>query len=836
MPFRVMKFGGTSVGSPQSLARVLEIISHERAVGQLAVVVSAMGDTTDRLIEATEKAGSGHASDAESTVSQIEALAIENATQVLRSSDASRHEAACAALVKEILAPLREAIRTESLVRSRSVAFRDYAMSFGERVSAALVMTLLEARGVPATAVDTRQWTLTDDNFGAARVQTDETFERARHLSREWGDRVAVHAGFIGATADGRTTTLGRNGSDYTAAMLAAALGATDMTVWTDVTGVLTADPALVAEAYVVPHLSQREALELANLGFAMFHPRTMVPLIQSGVPLRIRSTMKASAPGTLVDAAGSPDASRPSCIVTLEDLALVDIEYTPRSNHPLGIGQRILKVLEQAGIPVRVSTQSPLGRAASIVVPQAALVRAQHALTAELAAELQRGEVDPLRVRAPVTLVTLMAEAIGQGSNVAGRFFGALGAVGINVRAAAQGAASRSIQCVVDAVETPLAARSVHAAFNLAHSEVSLLVLGKGVVGRQLLEQIQSQAEKLRRDDGVLLRVVGIAGRDRALFSEDGIDLAGWSEAYASAPAVATDPATLGPLLDRLVRLPVPIIVDCTGADGMEHVYVEAFRRGIHVVGANKKPLALPQKERDALLTVARRHHRLYLYETTVGASLPVIATLKDLVRTGDRVKLIEGSFSGTLGFLANELMRGIPLSRAVSDARERGYTEPHPRDDLSGLDVARKALILARELGIELSLEEIHVEPFVPHDLLGQDDVAAFFRGLATLDAKMTARIDRFRTEGKVLRYLARIDPLAPGGRSQMVKVGPVAIDQEHTATRLRGSEAFVAFTTERYSDYPLVVQGAGAGGAVTAAGVLADVLKVAQTLRGR
>jgi aspartokinase/homoserine dehydrogenase 1 len=234
--------------------------------------------------------------------------------------------------------------------------------------------------------------------------------------------------------------------------------------------------------------------------------------------------------------------------------------------------------------------------------------------------------------------------------------------------------------------------------------------------------------------------------------------------------------------------------------------------------------------------MAVARRHHRLYLYETTVGASLPVIATLKDLVRTGDRVKLIEGSFSGTLGFLVNELMRGVPLSRAVADARERGYTEPHPRDDLSGLDVARKALILARELGIELSLDEINVEPFVPKELLGEDDVAAFFRGLATLDAAMTARIDRLRAEGKVLRYLARIEPSAPGGRSQMVKVGPIPIDQEHAATRLRGSEAFVAFTTERYSDYPLVVQGAGAGGAVTAAGVLADVLKVAQTLRGR
>lgn len=835
MSFRVLKFGGSSVGSPDNLARVLDIIARERTAGPLAVVVSAMADTTDWLIEAAEQAGDGEVAKAEATAARVAKLAIDNAVDVLHRSEVKRTPP-FAALVSDLLAPMGEALRAESLVRGRSAAFRDYVLSFGERISAVIVTALLEARGVPAAAVDARQWTVTDEHFGAARVDADETFKRVQELSKGWGERVAIHTGFIGATADGRTTTLGRNGSDYTAAILAAALQAKDLTVWTDVSGVLTADPGLVAEAYPVRHLSQREALELANLGFAMFHPRTMVPLVHANVPLRIRNTTQPDDPGTLVDAAGSEDASRPSCIVTLEDLALVEVEYAPKANHPVGIGQRILRVLEQANVPVRISTQSPLGRAASVVVQERDLRKAEQVLSRDLAVDMGSGDVEPLRVQAPVTLVTLMAEAIGQGSNVAGRFFGALGAVGINVRAAAQGASSRSIACVVDAAETSLAARSIHAAFNLAHSEVSLLVLGKGVVGGQLIAQIQAQAEELRQKDGVLLRVVGIVGRDRALFDEKGIDLAHWKEQLATAPAMQTGPEALGPLLDRLVRLPVPILVDCTAADGMERTYVEAFARGIHVVGANKKPLALPQKERDALMAVAKRHHRLYLYETTVGASLPVIATLKDLVRTGDRVRLIEGSFSGTLGYLVNELMAGVPLSKAVAVAKEKGYTEPHPRDDLSGLDVARKGLILARELGLDLALDDVQVEPFVPKELLGEDDVDAFFRALATLDASMTARIDKLKAEGKVLRYLARIDPSASGGRSQMVTVGPVAIASEHAATRLRGSEAFVAFTTERYSDYPLVVQGSGAGGAVTAAGVLADVLKVTQTLRGR
>jgi aspartokinase/homoserine dehydrogenase 1 len=833
MSFRVLKFGGSSVGSPDRLLRVVETVARERGTGPVALVVSAMGDTTDWLIEAFDHAGGGNADQAAAATDRVAALARENATVVHARLTGAAPGVPFEGLIGDLIAPLKEALRTEALVRGRAPALRDYVLSFGERISVALVAALLEARGVPAVAVDARTWMVTDDHFGSAHVALEETFARVRELVAGWGDRVPVHTGFIGTARDGRTTTLGRNGSDYSAALLAAALGAKDLTVWTDVPGVLTADPALVSEAYPVRHLSQREALELANLGFAMFHPRTMVPLIQANVPLRIRDTMHPEDPGTLVDAAGPQDASRPSCIVTLENLALVELEYTPRSVHPVGIGQRMLRVLESARIPVRISTQSPLGRAASIVVQQRDLAHTRQVLSQEFQQETSHGEIEPIRERAPVTLVMLMTETIGQGSNVAGRFFGALGAVGINVRAAAQGAASRSLACVVDATETSLAARSIHAAFNLAHSEVSLLILGKGVVGAQLLSHLQEQADQLRREDGVLLKVVGVVGRDRALFDERGLDLAHWKELPSSA-LVAT-PESLGPLLDRLQRLPVPIMVDCTAAEGMERLYVEAFARGIHVVGANKKPLALPQKERDALMAVAHRHHRFYLYETTVGASLPVIATLKDLVRTGDRVRLIEGSFSGTLGYLVNELMRGVPLSVAVADARERGYTEPHPRDDLSGLDVARKGLILARELGLNLSLEDVHVEPFVPRELLGEDDVTAFFRALATLDASMSARIDRLRAEGKVLRYLARIDPSA-AGKGPVVKVGPIPIEQEHAATRLRGSEAFVAFTTERYSDYPLVVQGAGAGGAVTAAGVLADVLKVAQTLRGR
>jgi homoserine dehydrogenase len=345
------------------------------------------------------------------------------------------------------------------------------------------------------------------------------------------------------------------------------------------------------------------------------------------------------------------------------------------------------------------------------------------------------------------------------------------------------------------------------------------------------LLAQIGAQQAALLTHEGVRLNLVGLADSRHLLFSERGIGLEGHRDRLEA--SLCGGPNDLLRCLDELRRLPAPVLVDCTAEAGMERIYEEAFARGIHVVAANKKALTLPWPEREALLARARRAHRAYHYETTVGASLPVIETLKNLVRTGDRVHLIEGSLSGTLGFLCAELMKGVPLSEAVRDARERGFTEPYPQDDLSGLDAGRKALILARELGLALDLADVVVEPFVAREVLAIDDVEEFLAELKRRDRFVAESVARCRGEGRVLRYLARIEP---DGNTPRVRVGAVPVGPDHPAYRLRGSEAVVSFTTERYREYPLVVQGAGAGGAVTAAGVLADVLRVAQTLRGR
>jgi len=837
--YRVMKFGGSSVGSPERLLRVTDLIARHHPRGPLAVVVSAMGDTTDILIEAARLASQGESEAAKSIAERVGERALSNARHVLahagRVSSPSPTADRIALTIDGVVGPLKVLLEAISCVKEQTKQMLDSVLSFGERLSAPVLAELLIARGLPALFVDSREWTRTDDRFGDALVDWDATRGRIAALQSGWRDRIVVTTGFLGQTGDGRTTTLGRNGSDYTATLLARGLGANEVNFWTDVPGVMTADPELVEDAYPLTRLSYMEALELANFGARMFHPRTMIPLIESGIPLRILNTMHPDGAGTLIDASGAQDRERATSVTSLENLALLDVECR-RLSQQVQLSGRVLRALDGAGITVWMATQSAHGQAVAVVVPAIQVPAAEEAIRNELALQLERKEVEPVRIRAPITLLTLVAEAMGQTPDVSGRFFHALGSVGINVHAIAQGASSRSVSCAIEAADTAVAVRTVHATFHFAHEDVSLFILGTGTVGGELLAQIKNQVEHLKRDQGIALRVVGVSDSRRLLFSARGVDLSSWEKTLESASLRDLSPAAPVGILDQLQRLPLPVLVDCTAAEGMEWLYEEAFQRGIHVVSANKKPLTIPWAARQRLVKTAREYHRAYQYETTVGAGLPVIETLKDLIRTGDEIQVIEGSLSGTLGYLCNELMSGVPLSRAMSTAQERGYTEPRPQDDLSGMDVARKALILAREIGLPLSLEDIRVEPLVAPELIAEDSVERFFERLVSHDGEVEKRMEALRREGRVLRYLARIRTSTRDASSDpRAQVGPVGIEARHAATRLRGAEAFIAFTTARYQEYPLIVQGAGAGGAVTAAGVLADILKVAQMFRG-
>jgi aspartokinase/homoserine dehydrogenase 1 len=718
------------------------------------------------------------------------------------------------------------------LTRECSPRTLDSIICAGERISVALLTRALAQRNVPAIPVDARDFLGTDDNHGAASVDQAATVAQFAGLQSKWAGKVPVVTGFIGRTRDGYTTTLGRNGSDYTATLLGNLLKAETVTVWTDVLGVMTADPALVREASPVDKLSYDEALELAYFGTRMFHPRTIIPLRECGAALLIRSTTQPDAPGTRIDATGNTDPNRPTCVTSLERLALLGVQ-SRRTGISRPLGGRIVTALNETGVRVWMTTESTLGQSFSVVIPAVDETAARRSVEAVLAPELQAGDLRIEPILSPVSLVTLVGENMAGRPNVAGKFLNAIGAAGIAVRAIAQGASARSISCVVDAEHTATAVRTVHAAFNLAHTEISVLLVGKGIVGGSLLKQIVQQNEILGREHDVRLRLAGICSSGGAVFEPEGLPpaeaIGRLNEALANGRAIK-DVTTL---LEQFSRLPNPVVVDCTAAPGMEKIYRRAFELGINVVSANKQPLALPQAERDALLAEARRHYRAYHYETTVGAALPVIESLKNLVRTGDHVITLEGAFSGTLGFLCDQLAQGERLSAAVRKAKDLGYTEPHPRDDLSGLDVARKAVILARELGLQVDLTDVVLEPFIPAKYLQEDDPENFLQDLTALDLDVSARVAACKAHGRLLRYLARITPGASGPK---VSVGPVEIEQSHPAATLREAEAFVSFQTERYNRYPMVIRGSGAGGDVTSAGVLADILRLAQNIGGR
>lgn len=824
--WQIYKFGGSSLGTSGRLAKVLELIV--AGPRPLAVVVSALGDTTDWLILSTRSAADGEIAQARGEINRVKELAWTTARPVLSAHGLRAFKAD----VDEILTPVERLLSGIELTRECSARSLDSVISAGERISSALVARALRERDLPGLAVDARDFVTTDDTFGAAAVDLPATTEKFAQLSPAWRDQLPVVTGFIGRNRAGHTTTLGRNGSDYTATLLASLFKAESVTVWTDVLGVMTADPALVREAVPVDRLSYDEALELAYFGTRMFHPRTIIPLRDCGAALVIRSTTRPDAPGTRIDATGNSASNRPTCITSLEQLALIGV-LSRRTGVGRPVGGRVLAALDGAGVRVWLTAESTLGQSFSVVVPIADQARALQIISQTLAPELHNQDLRLDPVMSPVSLVTLVAEAMGGRPDAPGRFINAIGRTGVTVRAIVQGPTGRSISCVVEGKDTAQAVRTAHTVFNLAHAEINVLLFGRGIVGGSLLRQLARHSTTLRAQHDVHVQLVGLAGSRGAIFNAEGIPVESGPALLDQAVAGGTTEPDTKKLLAQIAALSNPVLVDCTGGDGMEKIYTEAFAAGINVVSANKKPLALPQAQRDELLAAARWHYRAYHYETTVGAALPVIETLKNLVRTGDQVIRIEGAFSGTLGFLCESLTNGDPLSSTVRRARDLGYTEPHPRDDLSGLDVARKAIILARELGLRLDLSDVALEPFVPAEHLAENDVEKFLGNLQALDQPTAARIAAGRAHSRFLRYLARIEPGSEGAR---VTVGPVEVPASHPAASLRGAEAFVAFYTERYKEYPLVVRGAGAGGDVTASGVLADILRLAQNIRSR
>jgi aspartokinase/homoserine dehydrogenase 1 len=800
----VMKFGGSSVADLAMMRRVAGIIA---AGGEpVAVVVSAMGKTTDALFRAAELAERG---EGEALRSLVESLRRSHQEALPGGDEATpRH-------LETLWAELESVLHGMMLLREQTPRSRALVASIGERLSAPILAAHLGALGKAAVAVDARSFVITDDQYEAGRVEWAETAAAAAAVLRPLVERgtIPVVTGFIGATRDGITTTLGRGGSDYTAALVGSLLDAREVWIWTDVDGILTADPRLVKEARTLPQVSYREAAEMSYFGAKVLHPKTILPAVARGIPLRIKNTFHPDHPGTLITAEPTVLPQTAKTVTSIPGLALVTVEGRGMAGVP-GVARRVFEATEAAGVNVIMISQASSEQAISFVVLAAEADRLARTLGVRFAAELATGAIDRIDVEGGIAIATIVGQGMAGTPGVSGKLFGALGDVGVNVLAIAQGASELSISVAVEEREVQRAVRAIHSAFGLTRI-VDLLVLGCGRVGRAFLRILRETRSDIEANLGLDLRLVGLADSRHLRFDDAGLDPDEAAAELKSGPPRPDDVS----LVERLVagRFTDMVLVDLTSAEGAR-IHELALGQGIHVVTANKRPLSGSLSRYDAIFAAARRTGARVGYETTFGAGLPVLHTLQELLHTGDRIDRVSGCFSGTLGYLTTRLEDGASLRTALAEAKSLGLTEPDPRDDLSGQDVARKALIIARTIGLRLEPEAVRVEPLLP-DLEEGLEVA-----LARHEAALAARVAQAALRGEVLRYVAEI-------AAERTAVGLKAVPKHEPIGALRGPDNILVYRTERYRDYPLTIRGPGAGPEVTAAGVLGDVLKAAR-----
>jgi aspartokinase/homoserine dehydrogenase 1 len=814
----VHKFGGSSVADAGCFRRVAEIIEASHNPRE-AVVLSACRGVTDGLLGLVQLA---ERRDGDFTIA-LDALHQRHVALAAELVSPAAQAVYRAELDRDVL-DIAGMLQTVRLIRSAPDSVRDVIAGYGEIWSTRLFAPFLRERARSPGEVrwiDARQVVVVDWGPLGPAVQWSASEQNLRALVAEDFVGRLVVTGFIASTRAGIQTTLGRNGSDFSGSIFGALLHAREIHIWTDVDGVLSADPRLVPDAQVIDQLSYNEAMELAYFGAKVIHPQTMEPAVARDIPIYIRNTFAPSKRGTLI-CAHPTSVLKVKGITTIDPVALVNLEGAGMIGVP-GTAHRLFGALRDAGISVILISQGSSEHSICFAIPEAQAVRAEDVVRRAFDTELRDGQIQSVDVGLGLSILAVVGDGMAGAHGIAAQVFASLGRAAVNVRAIAQGASERNISVVVDGKSGAKALRAVHAGFYLSPNTLSIGLIGPGTVGRVLLEQIAGQVERLR-SRGVDLRVRAVATSKLMLLEETEVDLLHWPAALA-ARGVALD-------LDKFVQhvqsdyIPHNVIIDCTASAEVAVHYRNWLARGLHVVTPNKKansgPLPYYREIQEARLSAGSH----YLYEATVGAGLPIIQTLRDLRETGDEITSIEGIFSGTLAYLFNVFDGREPFSSIVRAAKQKGYTEPDPRDDLSGVDVARKLIILAREMGLTLELADVQVEGLVPEALRGCG-IEEFMRRLPEFDGTMAGTLAAARAEGQVLRYLGRIDSL---GRAT---VGLTRLDAKHAFGNIALTDNIVRFATRRYCDNPLIVQGPGAGPEVTAGGVFSDLLRLAAYL---
>jgi bifunctional aspartokinase / homoserine dehydrogenase 1 len=821
-PWVVHKFGGSSVADADCLGKVAAIIERAPA-GRLAVVLSACRGVTDALLRVVALAERRDAR-VSAEIAQLRERHVTIATELLSAQGAHHYRSAFDSDCRD----LQETLASLQGPPPASRALTDLVAGYGEVWSTRLFERLLAERARrpgPVAWLDARrvvvvQW----GPLGPAVQWAESRANIALHVPAHFPGTLII-TGFIAVDRRGVPTTLGRNGSDFSASIFAALLGASEIHIWTDVDGVMSADPRRVPDATVIDSLSYNEAMELAYFGAKVIHPQTIMPAVKDRIPIWIRNTFAPQRPGTLICA--EPASLLPvKGITSIERVALVNLEGTGMIGVP-GTAHRLFGALREEGISVILISQGSSEHSICCAIPQEQAERAAAVVRAAFARELEEGQIQSVDIDADHAILAVVGDGMAGSPGIAAKVFTALGAAGVNVRAIAQGSSERNISAVVEGRSAVRALRAVHAGVYLSPHTISIGVIGPGTVGRVLLDQLAAQSERLRQQFKLDLRVRGILGSQRMLLADADLATGDWRAQYQG----STQAADVTRFVEhvRLDYLPHTVLVDCTASAAIAADYADWLAARIHVITPNKKANSGDLAYYQRLQQARRAGASHYLYEATVGAGLPIVQTLRDLVHTGDEIRAIEGIFSGTLAYLFNVYDGSRGFAEIVHDARRRGFTEPDPRDDLSGQDVARKLIILGREMGLPLELKDVKVDSLVPADLAA-DTIEHFMARLPRHDAALGQRLAAARERGKVLRYTGK---LTAAGEAT---VGLQELDARHPFANIALTDNVVRFATRRYCDNPLIVQGPGAGPEVTAGGVFADLLRLAAYLGAR
>ena len=806
----VLKFGGTSLGDSDRVREAASIIAAQNEMGPTIAVVSALGHVTDELVVASELAKAGDKRYA-AKLEELRQLHLESAKELTGPGD----QTPVTKTIDVILTRLDELLKGVSLVQECTPRTQDGVLSVGERLSTILVAAALRARGTDAEACDTTGLIVTNANFGAASVDLAATRERVVPYFAK-ADSLQIVTGFIAGTAAGETTTLGRGGSDYTATLLGAILDAQAVEIWTDVNGVMSADPRIVQEAFSLESLSYDELMELSHWGAKVMHPAAVQPAREKGLPVLIRNTLNREFPGTEVrEAAPTTQGFPVRGIASINDVSLLRLEGTGLQGAP-GTAERLFGALARERISVILITQASSERSICFAVEPGKLEQAVDVIHEAFALERQANLVEDLVVEERCSILAAVGDAMRESPGIAGRIFDVLGHHRVNVRAIAQGSSELNISLVVTQDDEERALRAIHRALFLPPGRsLRLYVKGVGRVGAALLDQIDAQADKLRAE-GVEVLLAGLARSKGAALKSEGLDLSDWRAASETGLSSGADMVETALRSDH----PCRVFVDATASADVTEDYESLLREGVAVVSANKLAFSGAMERFETLQRLGAQGRGLF-FETTVGAGLPVLKTIEDLVATGDKVERVEGVLSGTLGFISDRLMAGTPFSEALKEADDLGFTEPDPREDLGGRDVARKLVILGRMAGFSFELDEVTITPLLPGEGWADMTVDEFWKRLPEVDAHFAERREQAMAGGNALRYLASVD-------DDQASVRMTEVPPEHPCASLSNSENLVTIISTRYADTPLVIRGPGAGPEVTAAGVFADILR--------